>query len=29
MTHTPTIPTLPAWADVAQLLPGAAWQREG
>jgi hypothetical protein len=25
----PTIPPLPALADVAQLLPGAAWQREG
>jgi hypothetical protein len=26
---TPTIPTLPALGDVAQLLPGTAWQGEG
>jgi hypothetical protein len=29
MTHTPTIPTLPALGDVAQLLPIPAWQGEG
>jgi hypothetical protein len=29
MTHTPTIPTLPALTDVAQLQPGQAWQGEG
>jgi hypothetical protein len=29
MTHTLTIPTLPALGDVAQLLPGTAWQGEG
>jgi hypothetical protein len=29
MTITPTIPTLPALGDVAQLQPGAAWQGEG
>jgi hypothetical protein len=29
MSDTPTIPTLPALGDVAQLLPGTAWQREG
>jgi hypothetical protein len=29
MSDTPTSPTLPALGDVAQRLPGAAWQGEG
>jgi hypothetical protein len=29
MTHTPTAPSLVFLGDVAQLLPGAAWQGEG